>query len=61
LFQVDSELPASGAEELVEEFQGRDQAPQGVEFPTNPLEQLRGAIMAVFNSWENDRATPTAS
>jgi len=54
--QVDSELPASALKELVEEFKSEIKRRKGVEFPTNPIDQLRGAIMAVFNSWENDRA-----
>ena len=54
--QVDSELPASALKELVEEFKAEIKRRKGVEFPTNPIDQLRGAIMAVFNSWENDRA-----
>jgi pyruvate,orthophosphate dikinase len=54
--KVDSELPASALKELVEEFKAEIKRRKGVEFPTNPIDQLRGAIMAVFNSWENDRA-----
>jgi pyruvate,orthophosphate dikinase len=54
--QVDSELPASALKELVEEFKAEIKRRKGVEFPSNPIDQLRGAIMAVFNSWENDRA-----
>jgi pyruvate,orthophosphate dikinase len=54
--QVDAELPASALKELVEEFKAEIKRRKGVEFPTNPLDQLRGAIMAVFSSWENDRA-----
>jgi pyruvate,orthophosphate dikinase len=53
---VDSELPASALKELVEEFKAEIKRRKGVDFPTKPLDQLRGAIMAVFNSWENDRA-----
>ena len=54
--QVDSELPASALKELVEEFKAEIKRRKGVEFPTKPHDQLRGAIMAVFNSWENNRA-----
>jgi pyruvate, orthophosphate dikinase len=53
---VDSELPASALKELVEEFKAAIKKHKGVDFPTDPYEQLKGAIMAVFNSWENDRA-----
>jgi pyruvate,orthophosphate dikinase len=53
---VDSELPASALKELVSEFKAEIKKRKGVDFPTNPYDQLKGAIMAVFNSWENDRA-----
>ena len=29
---------------------------KGEEFPQDPWEQLRGVIVAVFSSWDNDRA-----
>ena len=54
--KVDSELPASALKELVAEFKAAIKEHKGVDFPTNPLEQLMGAIKAVFRSWENDRA-----
>ncbi len=54
--KVDSELPASALKELVEEFKAEIKKRKGVDFPTAPVDQLKGAIMAVFNSWENDRA-----
>ena len=53
---VDSDLPASALKELVAEFKAEIKKRKGVDFPTNPYDQLKGAIMAVFNSWENDRA-----
>jgi pyruvate, orthophosphate dikinase len=53
---VDSELPAEALKELVAEFKAEIKAKKGVDFPTKPVEQLKGAIMAVFNSWENPRA-----
>ena len=37
-------------------FKELDQERTGKEFPNNPLDQLRGAIGAVFGSWMNDRA-----
>jgi pyruvate, orthophosphate dikinase len=52
----DSELPASALKELVEEFKAEIKQRKGVDFPTDPVAQLKGAIMAVFNSWENPRA-----
>jgi pyruvate,orthophosphate dikinase len=54
--KVDSELPASALKELVAEFKAAIKQGKGVDFPTNPLDQLTGAIKAVFRSWENDRA-----
>jgi pyruvate,orthophosphate dikinase len=54
--KVDSELPASALKELVAEFKATIKKHKGVDFPTNPLDQLMGAIKAVFHSWENDRA-----
>jgi pyruvate, orthophosphate dikinase len=54
--KLDSELDAAALKELVAEFKAEIRAKKGVEFPDDPYEQLRGAIMAVFNSWENDRA-----
>ncbi|MEO5768518.1 MAG: pyruvate, phosphate dikinase [Polyangia bacterium] len=52
----DSDLSASALKELVQEFKAEIKKRVGADFPTNPYEQLKGAIMAVFNSWENDRA-----
>jgi pyruvate,orthophosphate dikinase len=52
----DSQLDAQALKELVEEFKEEIRTRKGLDFPTDPYEQLRGAIMAVFNSWENDRA-----
>src|SRR4051812_41788144 len=54
--KLDSDLPAEALKELVAEFKAEIKAKKGVAFPTNPLEQLKGAIQAVFNSWENPRA-----
>jgi len=54
--KVDSELPAAALKELVAEFKAAIKQHKGVDFPSNPLDQLKGAIMAVFRSWENDRA-----
>ena len=48
--RLDTELDASALRELVAMFQGY------YEFPTDPQQQLRGAITAVFDSWLGDRA-----
>ncbi len=54
--QNDSDLDADALKELVAEFKAVIKEKKGINFPNDPFEQLRGAIMAVFNSWENDRA-----
>jgi pyruvate, orthophosphate dikinase len=54
--QNDSDLDAAALKELVAEFKAVIKEKKGINFPNDPFEQLRGAIMAVFNSWENDRA-----
>jgi pyruvate,orthophosphate dikinase len=54
--KLDSELPADALKELVEEFKAEIKIRVGVDFPTDPYAQLEGAIKAVFQSWQNDRA-----
>ena len=54
--QLDTELDTADLKELVERFKGLIRARVGREFPSDPWEQLWGAIMAVFESWNNDRA-----
>jgi len=54
--QADTELTAADLRALVEEFEELVERETGVPFPTDPMEQLRGAIEAVFRSWDNDRA-----
>jgi pyruvate,orthophosphate dikinase len=53
---LDTELNADDLRELVGEFKAAIQARRGVAFPDDPHEQLRGAIGAVFGSWNNARA-----
>ncbi len=53
---TDTDLTASDLHELVQEFQAEIRRKLGKDFPQDPLEQLWGAIGAVFNSWMNDRA-----
>ena len=55
-FTVDTELSARDLAGLVETFKGIVQKHAGVEFPTDPTEQLRYAIEAVFKSWNGKRA-----
>src|SRR5476649_2236454 len=52
----DTELDASSLKELIVRFKKLVHDRTGRAFPSNPSEQLRGAIGAVFGSWNNDRA-----
>jgi pyruvate,orthophosphate dikinase len=54
--QLDTDLDTDDLKELVLRFKGLIRARVGREFPTDPWEQLWGAVMAVFQSWNNDRA-----
>jgi len=54
--KLDSELPAEALKELVAEFKAEIKSRVGVDFPEDPYAQLDGAIKAVFQSWQNDRA-----
>ncbi len=54
--KLDSDLPADALKELVAEFKAEIKKRLGINFPEDPYEQLRGAITAVFKSWQNDRA-----
>jgi pyruvate,orthophosphate dikinase len=52
----DTELSADDLKELVVRFKKLVKDRTGKAFPSNPWEQLKGAIGAVFGSWMNDRA-----
>ena len=54
--QLDTALDADDLQELVARFKALIRARIGRDFPTDPWEQLWGAIVAVFESWNNDRA-----
>ncbi|HEX2657728.1 MAG TPA: pyruvate, phosphate dikinase [Polyangia bacterium] len=54
--KLDSELSAAALKELVKEFKAEIKNRLGLEFPEDPYAQLEGAIKAVFQSWQNDRA-----
>lgn len=54
--KLDNELDVDDLKRLVKLFKEAILARTGQEFPTNPVEQLWGAICAVFDSWMNDRA-----
>ncbi|HYI15497.1 MAG TPA: pyruvate, phosphate dikinase, partial [Thermomicrobiales bacterium] len=53
---LDYELPAEALQELVATFKQIVERDAGQPFPTDPYDQLRGAITAVFSSWNNRRA-----
>ena len=52
----DVELDADDLKELAFQFKAEYKSKLGVDFPTDPKEQLMGAIKAVFRSWDNPRA-----
>ncbi|CAN5622866.1 pyruvate, phosphate dikinase [soil metagenome] len=52
----DTELSADDLRELVAEFKDAVRQNSRVPFPDDPMEQLRGAIDAVFDSWDTPRA-----
>jgi pyruvate,orthophosphate dikinase len=54
--KFDSDLPVDALKELVAEFKAEIKRRKGMDFPTEPYEQLQMAVGAVFRSWENDRA-----
>ena len=53
---LDTELTTDDLKELVKRFKAAVKKETGKDFPDDPWEQLWGAIMAVFDSWMNDRA-----
>ncbi|MBM6694016.1 pyruvate, phosphate dikinase [Pseudoflavonifractor capillosus] len=52
----DVELTADDLKELAEQFKAEYKEKVGADFPTDPKEQLMGAVNAVFRSWNNPRA-----
>ena len=52
----DVELTAEDLKELAGQFKAEYKAKIGQDFPSDPKEQLLGAIKAVFRSWDNPRA-----
>jgi len=53
---LDVDLTAEDLKELAGQFKAEYKAKLGTDFPTDPKEQLMGAIQAVFRSWDNPRA-----
>ena len=52
----DVELTADDLKELAEQFKAEYKEKVGEDFPTDPKQQLMGAVTAVFRSWNNPRA-----
>ena len=52
----DVELTADDLKELANQFKAEYKSKIGVDFPSDPKEQLIGAVKAVFRSWDNPRA-----
>ncbi len=53
----DTKLTADDLRELVQVYKDVLMSEHGVKFPQDPMEQLWGAVSAVFGSWNNARAT----
>ena len=53
---LDNELEVDDLKQLVREFKAAVKSQTGKDFPSNAVDQLWGAICAVFNSWMNERA-----
>ncbi len=54
--EEDTQLTVAHLKELVKRFKAAVKQRKGKEFPEDPMEQMYGAIAAVFGSWNNDRA-----
>ena len=54
--QYDVELTAADLKTLAEQFKAEYKSQLGTDFPSDPVEQLKLAIEAVFRSWDNPRA-----
>ncbi|MDE5589167.1 MAG: pyruvate, phosphate dikinase, partial [Acetatifactor sp.] len=54
--QYDVELTAADLKTLAEQFKAEYKKQLGKDFPSDPVEQLKLAIEAVFRSWDNPRA-----
>ena len=54
--KFDVELTAEDLKELAGQFKAEYKSKIGTDFPSDPKEQLMGAIKAVFRSWDNPRA-----
>ncbi len=54
--EQDTDLTADDLKELVEKYKALVKEKKGMDFPQDPLAQLKMGIEAVFGSWNNDRA-----
>ena len=54
--EKDVDLTAEDLKELANQFKAEYKEKIGADFPTDPIEQLMGAVKAVFRSWDNPRA-----
>ncbi len=54
--QLDTEFTIQDLKDLVYDFKDAVKKRTGHDFPTDPWDQLWGAVIAVFNSWNGDRA-----
>ncbi len=55
--ELDTDLTTEDLQEMVRRFKAAIRKATGKDFPTDPWEQLWGSVAAVFNSWNNPRAT----
>lgn len=54
--ELDTQFTVQDLKDLVYDFKDAVKKRTGHDFPTNPWDQLWGAVMAVFDSWNGDRA-----
>jgi len=54
--ELDTDLTSDDLKEMVRRFKAAVKENTGKDFPTDPWEQLWGSVLAVFDSWGNDRA-----
>ena len=54
--EKDVDLTAEDLKELANQFKAEYKSKIGADFPSDPTEQLMGAVQAVFRSWDNPRA-----
>jgi len=54
--KYDYEISPDGLKKVIEGYRKAVRDDKGIEFPEDPMEQLRFAIEAVFRSWNNERA-----